>query len=158
VFYIGLSLIIVSFIACVISFYLLTFGIPAFLIGAILVFLSKRTIKTKLLTTLTPIILYVPLAFTFLFIHNYSTPKTILIPENFDGVLRIVYEEKCGSSYEEKDGIKTLTFPSTGILVLNEDFDGHINYQYYLIDAFGNRTEISQVLDIKGKQGKNHLF
>ena len=59
-FYIGLTFIIISFIACVLSFYLLVFGLPTFLIGAILIFLSKRTIKTKLLTTLIPFVLYIP--------------------------------------------------------------------------------------------------
>ena len=65
-FYIGLTLIIISFIACVISFYLLVYGIPTFLVGA--------------------------------------------------------------------------------ILVLNEDFDSHINYNYYLVDEFGSRSEIPQIL------------
>ncbi len=146
-YFIGLPIITISFLACVISFYLLLFGIPSFLIGVVLVFLSNRPIKTKLLTTITPIVLYIPLTFIFLYLYNYSTPKTILIPENFDGDLRIVYEEKCGSNYKEIDGIKTLTFPQNGILVLNEDFDRHVNFKYYLVDKLGNRTEIPQILD-----------
>ena len=48
-FYIGLTLVAISFIACVVSFYLLVFGIPTFLLGVILIFLSNQTIKTKLL-------------------------------------------------------------------------------------------------------------
>lgn len=144
-FYIGLTLIITSFIVCVISFYLLVFGIPTFLVGVILVLLSKQTIKTKLLTTLTPIVLYFPITFLFLYVYNYSTPKTILIPEHFDGNLRVVYEEKCGRNYDQTDGMKTLTFPENGILILNEDFYGHVNYNYYLVDQLGNRTEIPQI-------------
>lgn len=116
-----------------------------------MVFLSKLTIKTKLLTTLTPLILYIPFTFLFLFSYNYSTSKTILIPKNFDGNLRIVYEEKCGNNYGEKDGVKILSFPESGILVLNEDFDRHVNYDYYLIDEFGNKTEIPQILDFKDR-------
>lgn len=153
-FYIGLTLIIISFIACVISFYLLVFGIPTFLVGATLVLLSKQTIQKKLLTTLIPIVLYFPFTFLFLFIYNYSTPKTILIPKTFDGNLRVVYEEKCGRNYDKTDGAKTLTFPENGILILSEDFDRHINYNYYLVDELGNRTKIPQILSFSDKDQK----
>jgi hypothetical protein len=92
--------------------------------------------------------------FIFLNLYNYSTPKAILISKHFDGNLRVVYEEKCGSSYEEMNGVKTLTFPENGILIMNEDFDRHINYKYYLVDELGNRTEIQQVLNFKDKTEK----
>lgn len=145
-FNIGLTLVAISFITSVVSFYLLVFGIPTFLVGVILIFLSNQTIKTKLLTTLVPFALYIPSTFLFLYAYNYSTPKTILIPNDFYGTLRVVYEEKCGSNYDKIDGVRTLTFPKNGILVLNEDFDGHINYNYYLVDKLGNRIEIPQIL------------
>ena len=147
-------MIILSFIACVISFYLLIFGIPSFLFGAVLVFQSTKTTLTKLLTTIIPIAVYVPATFVFLHLYNYSTPKTILIPENFEGILRVVYKEKCGNKYDEIDGEKTLTFLENGILVLNENFDRHINYHYYLIDELGNRTEIKQILNFKDRVRK----
>lgn len=148
-FYIGLTLIVISFIASVISFYLLIFGLPAFLIGVILIFQSNKTIKAKLLTTLIPIFLYIPSTLLFLYAYNYSTPKTILIPKDFDGNLRIVYEEKCGNNYDEIDGIKTLAFSKNGILILNESFDRHVNYNYFLVDELGNRTEIQQTFEFK---------
>lgn len=153
-FYIGLTLIAISFIACVVSFYLLVFGIPIFLVGAILIFISNQTIKTKLLATLIPLILYIPSTFLFLYVYNYSTPKTILIPKEFNGILRVVYEEKCGSNYDKINGVKTLTFPENGILILNEDFDRHINYDYYLVDELGNRTKIPQIFAFNGKGQK----
>jgi len=153
-FYIGLTLVAISFIACVVSFYLLVFGIPTFLLGVILIFLSNQTIKTKLLTTLIPLALYLPSTFLFLYVYNYSTPKTILIPKDFDGTLRVVYEEKCGSNYDKIDGVKTLTFPKNGILILNEDFDRHINYNYYLVDKLGNKTKIPQILAFRDKGQK----
>lgn len=105
----------------------------------------------KFLTTLIPLVLYIPSTFLFLYAYNYSTPKTILIPKNFEGNLRVVYQENCGRNYDKTDGIKTLTFPDNGILVLNEDFDSHINYNYYLVDELGNRTKISQILDFNDR-------
>lgn len=153
-FYIGLTLIVISVIACVVSFYLLVFGIPTYLVGGILIFLSNQTIKTKLLTTLIPLALYIPSTFLFMYAYNYSTPKTILIPKDFDGTLRVVYEEKCGSNYYKIDGVKTLTFPENGILILNEDFNRHINYKYYLVDQSGYKTEIPQTLAFDDKTQK----
>jgi hypothetical protein len=153
-FYIGLTLITISFIACVVSFYLLVFGIPTFLVGAILIFLSKQNINTKLLTTLIPLILYVPITLIFLYVYNYSTPKTILIPKNFEGNLRVVYDENCGRNYDKTDGVETLTFPDNGILILKEDFDRNVNYNCYLVDELGNRTQISQILDFKDRNQK----
>jgi hypothetical protein len=154
IFYIGLTLIIISFIFCVMSFYLLGYGVPTFLLGALLVSLSKQKIKTKVLTIVLPPVLYIPCTFLFLYIYNYSTPKTILIPINFAGNLRIVYEEGCGRAYDEKNGVKTLTFPDHGILILNEEFDGHVNYHYYLVDGLGNRTEVPQRLSFEGRVPK----
>ncbi|RZL36407.1 MAG: hypothetical protein EOO96_07085 [Pedobacter sp.] len=110
--------------------------------------------QTKLLTILTPIILYIPSIFLFFSVYNYSPPKTILIPIHFGGNLRIVYEEKCGKNYDKIDGIKTLTFPENGILILSEDFDRHINYNYYLVDKLGNRTKIPQILAFNDKLKK----
>jgi len=113
--------------------------------------LSKQKMQTKLLTTLTPIVLYIPSTFLFLYAYNYSAPKTILIPEHFYGTLRIVYEEKCGNNYDKINGVKTLIFPENGILILSEDFDRHINYNYYLVDKLGNRTEIPQIFAFSNK-------
>lgn len=73
------------------------------------------------------------------------------MPKNFDGILRIVYEEKCGSIYDKIDGVKTLTFPENGILVLNEDFDRNVNYNYYLVDESGNRTKILEIFNFEDK-------
>jgi hypothetical protein len=132
----------------------MVFGIPTFLVGAILVFLSKQAIQIKLITTLTPIVFYFPVTFLFLYVYNLSTPKTILIPEELSGNLRVVYEEKCGLNYDKTKGVKTLKFPKNGILILNEDFDRHINYKYYLVDDSGNKTEIKQILDFKSRVQK----
>ncbi len=107
-----------------------------------------------MLTTLILLILYVPSTFLFLYAYNYSTPKTILIPKNFEGNLRVVYEENCGSNFDKTDGVKTLTFPENGILILKEDFDRHVNYNYYFVDKLGNRTEIQQILAFSDKVQK----
>ena len=143
---IGLTLISLSFVACVISYWLLIFGIPIFSIGVILVVLSNTTTTKKLLATILPIILYLPTTYLFLIAYNYTTPKTFLIPANYNGAIRIVYEESCGTKYIKEDGRQKLTFPQNGILVLNEKFDGSINNKYYLLDENGGRTEVPEYI------------
>jgi hypothetical protein len=144
---IGLTLISLSFIACVISYWLLIFGIPIFSIGVILVILSNTTTTKKLLATILPIIFYLPTTYLFLIAYNYTTPKTFLIPANYDGAIRIVYEESCGTKYIKEDGRQILTFPQNGILVLNENVDeGFINNKYYLLNENGGRTEVPEYM------------
>ena len=149
---VGLTLIAISFIACVIIFWLLNYGVFFFAFGAILVAVSKKSNKTKLLTTILPILVYVPVTYIFLLAYNYTTPKSFLIPADYEGTLRIVYEEKCGTKLKKEDGRQIFRFPNNGILILNEDFDGGINHDYYLVDKEGNRRKIEQILDYKDRK------
>ena len=149
---VGLILIAISFIACVISFWLLYYGIFIFALGAILVAVSNKSNKTKLLTTILPLVAYIPTTYIFLLAYNYTTPKTFLIPSDFEGTLRIIYEEKCGSKLKKENGRQIFKFPENGILILNEDFDGGINHEYYLVDQAGNRRKIEQILNYSDRK------
>jgi hypothetical protein len=149
---VGLILITISFIACVISFWLLYYGILIFAIGAIFVVLSKKSTKTKLLTTILPILVYVPVTYIFLLAYNYTTPKTFLIPVDYEGTLRIVYEESCGTKLKKENGRRIFKFPNNGMLILNEEFDGGINHEYYFVDKSGNRIRIEQILNYKDRK------
>jgi hypothetical protein len=150
----GLTLIGITFLACVISFWLLVYGIFIFGIGALFVFLSKKTIKTKLLTTILPLVIYLPTTYLFLVAYNYTTPKTFLIPADYDGEIRIVYEEECGVKLHKENGRQILQFPENGILILNENFNGGINNDYYLVDKSGRRTRVEQILDFNASTKK----
>jgi hypothetical protein len=150
----GLTLIAITFLACLISFWLLVYVVFIFAIGAVFIFFSKKPIKTKLLTTILPILIYLPATYIFLLAYNYTTPKTFLIPANYQGTIRIVYEEKCGEKMHKVNGREILQFPENGILILNEKFDGGINNDYYLVDKSGRRTEIDETIDYKNSSKK----
>ena len=154
----GLILIAITFIACVISFYLIVFGIFIFGIGAFFIWVSKKPVKTKLYATTFPIILYLPATYLFLLAYNYTSPKTFLIPANYEGRIRIVYEEKCGTIPTKENGRQAIKFPENGILILNKKFDGGINNEYYLVDNNGKRTKIIEALDTKDKTKKLPLI
>jgi hypothetical protein len=143
----GLTLIGITFLACVISFWLLVYGFFIYAIGAFFVFVSKKPIKTKLLTTILPMVIYLPATYLFLLAYNYTTPKTFLIPADYNGQIRIVYEEKCGVKMHKENGRQILQFPESGILILNEDFDGGINNDYYLVDENGRRRKVEEILN-----------
>jgi hypothetical protein len=150
----GLILIVITFIACVISFWLLVYCFIIFLVGVLLVWLSKKSVKTKIFSTVLPIIFYVPATYLFLLAYNYTTPKTFLIPADLEGTIRIVYEEKCGVKLYKENGRQLLQFPESGILILNEKFDGGINNEYFLVDKNGKRTKVEQSIDYKDKPKK----
>lgn len=131
------------------SFWLLFYGIFIFAVGAVFVFLSKKTLKTKLLTTILPIVIYLPATYLFLLAYTYTTPKTFLISADYDGQIRIVYEEKCGVKMHKENGRQILQFPENGILILNEKFDGGINNDYFLVNKSGKRTKVEEIIDFK---------
>ena len=106
--------------------------------------ISDTRIKIKIATILIPLILYIPATFLFLMAYNYTSPKIFLIPKNYNGKLRIVYEEKCGQKLRTEDGKEIFEFPKNGILILSEKFNGNINHKYYFVDSKGIKTEIPQ--------------
>lgn len=147
-------MITITFVTCVVSFYLLVFGIFILGIGVLFVWVSKKPIKTKLLATILPVLLYLPATYLFLLAYNYASPKTFLIPADYKGTIRIIYEENCGETLHKENGRQILRFPENGILILNEKFDGGVNNKYYLVDKNGNRTEVNQILDSKDRTKK----
>lgn len=143
-FNIGIVIVSVSFIASILSFYLLYFTIPMFIIGVILIIFSQKSKLHKIIAILLPILLYLPCTALFLWIYNYSKPKVFLIPKGYNGVLRVVYEEPCGSEILKQDGKEIYVFPENGLLILRNEFDGIINHTFYYVDKEGKRTLINQ--------------
>lgn len=146
----GLLLITITFIACVISFWLLVYGVFIFGIGVLFIWVSKKSVWTKVFATILPVIFYLPATYLFLLAYNYTPPKTFLIPSDYQGTLRIVYD-KCGMTPRKANGRQILEFPENGILILNQKFDGGINNDYYLVDKNGNRTKVTQIIDFKDR-------
>ncbi len=153
IFYIGLILIIIGFLACVMSFFLLFIGIGLFLLGSLLVLRSNKSPRAKLLATGLPPILFLPCYFLWLHIYDYSPAKALLIPKNLHGNVRLVFGEKCGSRYVKTDGVKTLLVPQNGILILDEDYDSRSHYTYYFVDAQGRRSELAPYRGFDTKAG-----
>ena len=152
---IGLTLVILGFIICIISFYFLIFGVPIFLIGATLIFISKKTLLTKFTSILVPIILWLPATWTFLYFNGMTTPETYLIPKDFHGSFRIIYGEECGIVPIEENGRRIFEIPDDGILIIkNKQEAGWIDNEYYLVDKSGNKIKVPMLYDFTDMETK----
>lgn len=81
--------------------------------------------------------------------NNRPLPSTFLIPADFEGTLRIVFEEKCGLTPEVENGRQILEFQKNGFLILTTNLNYGANNDYYLVDNKGNKTKVNQILNVK---------
>jgi len=101
--------------------------------------------------------------------NNRPLPYTFLIPANYKGILRVIFDEECGIKPGVANGRQILAFGEDGILILNsESFNGgmtekntnvnndvnetksflaDMKSEYYLVDGKGNKTKITQILN-----------
>lgn len=142
-FYIGIILIIISFILSTYNFYLFFFTIPIYCIGSIFVIISPIKIIYKIFSIILPLALYIPANSLQLEIYKHLKRKEFIVPTNYSGPLRIIYEENCGEKLNEKN--KTYQFPQDGILILSAKEDGGLNHHYFYMNKNGEKVEIPQV-------------
>lgn len=80
---------------------------------------------------------------------------TYLIPDDFEGEVRVVYGEECGINPPKEDGRIVLEIPDNGLLIIqSETTSGFIDHEYYFIDPKGRREKIESLSedqkDLKG--------
>lgn len=138
----GLILIILSWLACLNPYWILFAG-PIFIIGLLIIWLSKAKTKTKLLTTFLPLLLWYPGMLAFFFIaSNHMTPETFLVPKNFRGQIALIYNEPCGQTVPKVDGRLIYKIPNNGVMILTNKFEtGIIDQEYYFVDDNWNTIE-----------------
>lgn len=147
---IGLVLILLSFLGCVVSYYLIPFGLPVFAVGALLVALSNRQFWVKLTTALVPLVLWLPSTMIFLSWYGRTTPQTYLIPSDYEGSFRVVYGEPCGIEPAIEGGRRVLVIPANGQLIVKPEHEGGIiDHEYYFVDSHGKRTRINTILEYR---------
>ncbi len=124
--------------------YFLIFGVPIFVIGIVLVFLSKKKLYVKILTLVIPPLLYIPGFWALIYFGSeHQTPVTYYIPSEYRGEVAIVFDEDCGQNPEFVDERRLYDIPEDGVLItqfIKES--GILDHEYYLIDSAGNKTSI----------------
>lgn len=145
-FWIGFGVILFCFLACVISFYLVYFAWPVYAVASILVLLSDRSLLSKFVAVVLPIVFWWPATSGFILLYGWakSTPEAFLIPEHGSNTFRIVHDEACGTALMKENGRTTYIIPENGILITaGSGGSGIVDHKYFLVDSVGRRTEVS---------------
>lgn len=134
---IGIGIIVLTFVLSAMSPYILLFTIPAFIIGAALLWFSKRKTFAKILWTVFPIVLWYPSFFLFMYLSGTIGKATaqkfdFIFPKGFKGNVILVGNISCGQPIKIKDRREQLFFPDNGILLYQGDVKmGYVNHKYY---------------------------
>ena len=146
-FKIGLFLVLVSWLVCL-NPYLIIFAGPFFIVGLVLVGLSKAKLKTKLLTIVLPIVFWYPgfLALMY-FGAKRMTPETFLIPQDFRGQITLVYNEPCGETIPKVDGKLIYKIPNNGVMILTNELEtGLTDQEFFFVNSQGKKIEKLEAL------------
>jgi len=137
---IGLILTIFSWLVCLNPYWIIFAG-PFFIIGLLIVWFSKAKTKTKIFTTILPLILWYPGLLAFMFLGSKRmTPETFLIPKNFRGQITLIYNEPCGQKIPKVNGRLIYKIPENGVMILKNKFEtGIIDQEYYFVDESWNK-------------------
>lgn len=79
--------------------------------------------------------------------------ETYLIPENFLGCIRVVYNFECGVEAQKKDGRRILHVPDNGLILLKNElkqpknllvgiWEKQLDQEFYIVDDKGNKEKL----------------
>ena len=145
---IGIIFIIIGSLSITLSPYTLFFyylPLIIFCFGVIILWFSKGKILNKIIWTLSPFLFF--FSFNFLWkISNTCEPETFLIPNNYKGEVRIIFNQKCGEKIEYEGKNRVYHIPNDGILLTQfEDEQGFINQNFFIVEN-GKRKEVQQLM------------
>ena len=136
-------LIVFAIITCFLNAYFLLFGFIIYCVGVLLVVLSGKKIKIKVLSIILPV------AFLFIgynlcdFFRPKRMPTTYIVPQNFNGKFRVIYGLACGIVPAFENERMVLNIPSNGILIVNsKNTQGLIDEEFYFEDENKKRKKI----------------
>lgn len=114
-------------------------------IGVIILWLTNKALKFKILWTLFPMVI-IP-ALISIWVKLDTLPKEVfLIPEDYRGTVNIVYGQKCGLKISIENDTMIYKIPQDGILIIKNEFEsGYIDHTYYLVDKKGNKKLIDKM-------------
>jgi hypothetical protein len=79
--------------------------------------------------------------------------ETYLIPQNFQGCIRVVYNFECGVEVQKKNGRSIIHVPDNGLILLKNElkrpqnllvaiWEQHLDQEFYSIDSKGNKEKL----------------
>jgi hypothetical protein len=137
----GALLILFGFGYCVLWYW--PHGLFIYLLGVLLLAFSKSKPITKVLWILIPLVIFYPVGWLVRVSYN-ATPETFLVPANFQGRFRIVYDENCGITPKVEHGRQILEIPADGILLVKPKPEaGWRDQAFYYVTPQGSRQLIA---------------
>lgn len=146
---IGVILIVAAFLTSL-TYYLLLFAFPVFIVGAILVWLSNKNLRTKLGWTVAPVVLWYPGFATLMYLSGTIGSATaqkfdFIFDKDFEGRVVVVGDISCGQKVTIKNGREQLSIPKNGILLYQGEVEvGYVNHKYYRKSANGKLEELPE--------------
>ena len=133
------------------SYWYFIWGFVSLIIGTILIFLTKKDWRFKLVCIL------IPIGFVGIsFYQSFAPKETYLIQDDFVGEFRVIYSEECGIEPTNEKGRRILIIPDNGILIVRPKFKaGWVNNEYYLVDKKGNRKKLNELFNYKERLTKS---
>jgi hypothetical protein len=145
IYYIGLFLLAIGAFGLTFAAFFAFIGLPVFIVGIVLIFISKKSWKHKLIL----IAVFIVGIFAFWPIWrelNSVGPETFLIPNDYRGKASVIYKKGCGINLEKTNDTLIYNIPENGILILDGEQEyGLIEHTYFLVDDNGNRTELPKM-------------
>ena len=145
VFYIGVFLVAIGVLGRTFAAFFFQIGLPVFVLGVVLIILSKKKWQHKLLAIAASLMVITGF-WTIWTALNTVEPEIFLIPNDYRGRVTLIYKKGCGTPLEKtKDGY-SYAIPKEGILILDhKQTFGRINPTYYAVDQKGNRRRIPKM-------------
>lgn len=146
---VGKVIIVLSFIASL-NPYLLIFTAPVFIIGAILIYLSKLKTVEKALWTSLPILLWYPTFFLYMYLSGvlgtaFAQKLDFIFPASFTGKVVIIENMPCGQLPTIENGREQLFIPLNGVLLYKDKLKkGYVNHKYYRLLTSGQKVELPE--------------
>ena len=144
---IGKILIIIGLVVSLNPYWIIFIGGPIFLIGALIYWSTKKTKKSKLLWTITPIVIWYPLMIGLFWVAGtigttMAQKRDYIVSENFKGTIKVV-ESECGLKPEIINGRLQFEIPQNGIYLFDGELkSGYINEKNYIKKENGQLVEI----------------
>lgn len=126
------------------TFWLMYFGFAFLALGIILVLFSRQRWYYQLIA------IALPLGYVGYSIMNaFARPETFLVPDNFHGVVYVIYDEQNGNPKEYEGLRRVYRIPETGVLFTKfPQTQGIHDRKFYYLKPNGSRRELG-VLDYR---------
>ncbi|MBF8965000.1 hypothetical protein I0P70_17265 [Pontibacter sp. FD36] len=147
---IGITIIVLAF-AVSWNPYWLIFAVPAFLIGVVTLWLSKKKLSAKLGWTFVPIVLWYPGFMLFMYLsmtigQANAQNLDFIFPKDFKGTAVVISNMPCGAPVKKVSRREVLNIPEDGILLYQGTIEaGYIDHRYFRKNNAGQLNAIKSL-------------